>query len=180
MKLLLSASVAAAIAAFALPAAASPAFDAFRKVCGDSHADFAAIKAALAGPGWTSADVHPTNMEGVTPDESIARATTAGGQRVTVDAWIGKKGAYNITACTAKVVGGAPADLAREAQAWLGFAPASVDSGKSTWRYGVTGGKPAAVDKAGFNAAAAGTGLFFFNLFPETGDVVLDMLKIKS
>jgi len=180
MRLIAPMIAAACVAFLALPAAASPAFDAFRQACGDNHTDFAAIKTALAGSAWTPADVQPTNMENVTLTESIARTASVGGARVTVFAWEGTKGAFHVTACTARVAKGALGELTHESQAWLGFAPASVDGGKSTWRYGETGGKPAAAEQAGYQAAAGGGGLFFYNVFADHGDIVLDLLKIKS
>ena len=172
--------LAAAVASLALPAASSPAFDTFRQVCGDNHTDFASIKAALAAPGWAPADVLPNSMEGVTPTEGVARVRTVGSQQITVYAWIGMKGAFHLTACTAKVTKIDLSAAAQESQAWLGFAPESSAGGKSTWRYGETGGVRAAVQQAGFQAAADGGGLFFFNVFADHGEAVLDLLKIKS
>jgi hypothetical protein len=173
-------ALAAALGAFALPAAASPAFDTFRQVCGDNHADFAAIKAALAGPGWKPTDVLPNNMEGVTPTEGMARARLVGDQQITIYAWIGMKGQFHLTACTAKVTKVTVDAAAQEAQAWIGFAPESATNGKSTWRYGETGGARAAVQQSGYQAAADAGGLYFFNVFADHGEAVLDLLKIKS
>jgi len=171
---------AATVVALALPAAASPSFDAFRRVCGDTHADFAAIKSALGAATWGPTEVAPTNMEGVTPDESIARTTTVGDARVTIFAWVGTRGAYHVTACTARVTKLPVDGAARETQGWLGFAAQSADAGKSTWRYSDTAGGHAGVDKAGYEAAAAAGGLFFLNVFADHGEAVLDLLKIKS
>jgi hypothetical protein len=172
--------LAAAVASLALPAAASPAFDAFRQVCGDSHGDFAAIRTALAAPGWAPADVLPNSMEGVTPTEGVARVRKVGDQQITIYAWIGMKGAFHLTACTAKVSKIDLGAATQDAQTWVGFAPESAAGGKSTWRYGETGGARAAVQQAGFQAAADGGGLFFFNVFADHGEAVLDLLKIKS
>jgi hypothetical protein len=171
---------AALIAAIALPAAASPGFDAFRKVCGDSNGDFTAIKAALGESGWAPSEILPTNMEGVTPTESIARSRTFGDQKVTIFSWIGMRGQFHLTACTARVTKLDLAPASQEAQAWVGFAPGSTENGKSTWRFGENGQAKAAVQKDGFQAAADGGGLFFFNLFSDHGETVLDLLKIKS
>jgi hypothetical protein len=175
--------MAAALAvSIALPAAASPAFDAFKKACGDSHADFAAIKAALAGHDWAPTEILPTNMEGVTPTEGVARTATIGNERVSIYAWEGLKGQFHLTACTARVAALPLAQANGEAKAWLGFAPESAN-GKSTWRYGLTNGAPAAVnmaDKTAPQAAAAADGLFFLNVFTDHGEVVIDLLKIKS
>jgi hypothetical protein len=178
---LFSTSVAAAIAAcLALPAAASPGFDVFRKVCVDTHGDFPAVKTVLSGSGWSPTDVQPTTMEGVTPTEGIARMTKAGESQVAIYAWTGVKGAIKLSACTARLSRADLAGVSAEARSWLGFAPEATTGGKSTWRYGETGGKPVATVAAGYQAAAAAEGLYFLNVFSDRGQVVVDLLKIKS
>src|SRR5215471_10179097 len=102
MKPLTLVAGAAALACAAAPAFAGPAFDAFRKVCGDSHGDFAAIKAAAEGGGWTPTEVAPSTMEGVTVTESLARQTAAGGTKLTLFAWQGSKGAVQVSGCTVR------------------------------------------------------------------------------
>ncbi len=182
MRLLEATFVGALAASFGLPAAASPAFDAFKKVCGDTHADFTAVKAALGEAGWTPTEVLPTNMEGVSPTEGIARTSTIGNEHVAVYAWEGTKGQFHLSACTARVRALQLGQANNEAKTWLGLAPENAN-GKSTWRYGLTSGAPAAFnmsDQAATQAAAASGGLYFFNVFVDHGEVVLDLLKIKS
>jgi hypothetical protein len=181
MRILGASLIAAFAASIALPAAAaSPAFESFKKICGDTHADFAAIKAGLAGKEWASAEVQPTNMQGVTPTEGIARTTTIGNERIAIYAWEGMKGQFHLTACTARVTSLQLGEANGDAKSWLGFPPESADNGKSTWRYGVANGAAAAVKQADFQAAAGGGGLYFLNLFADHGEVVIDLLKIKS
>ena len=84
--------ISAALAALAAPAMASPGVDAFKKVCGDTHADFDAVKAALGAPGWTVTEAQQNAMPGVTPTEGIARRRVEGGSEITVNAWTGLKG----------------------------------------------------------------------------------------
>ncbi len=180
MRLLGATLIAALAATIALPATASPAFDVFKKVCGDSHADLAAIKTALAAPGWASTEILPTNMEGVTPSEGIARTSTVGGERISVYAWEGLKGQFHLTACTARVTHLELGQANGEAKSWLGFPPESDANGKTTWRYGMANGAMSAVKQADFQAATAAGGLYFFNVFADHGEVVLDLLKIKS
>ena len=183
MKFLGATAIVALAASIGVPAAAaSPAFDAFKKVCGDTHANFADIKSALAGPGWTSTEVLPTNMEGVTPTEGVARTSTAGNEQIAVYAWEGTKGQFHLVACTARVKQLKLGEANGDAKVWLGFAPDNAN-GKSTWRYGLTNGAPAAVNmtnQAATQAAAAGDGLYFLNVFSDHDEVVIDLLKIKS
>lgn len=177
-----AAAIAAIAASIGFSAAASPAFDTFKKVCGDTHARIADIKSALANPGWTPTEVLPTNMEGVTPTEGIARTSMAGNEQISVYAWEGMKGQFHLVACTARVKQLKLGEATGEAKAWLGFAPESAN-GKSTWRFGLTNGAPAAVNltnQAATQAAAAGEGLFFLNVFTDHDEVVIDLLKIKS
>ncbi|HEY1415899.1 MAG TPA: hypothetical protein VGF42_08440 [Caulobacteraceae bacterium] len=180
MNILKATFLAALASCVALPAAASPAFDAFKKICGDTHTDFAAVKAALGGAGWTTTEVLPTNMEGVTPTEGIARTSTVGNERVSIYAWQGIKGQFHLTACTARVTQFQLAQAIGDAKTWLGFPPETDAKGKSTWRYGLTNGAWTPVKQADFQTAAGAGGLYFFNVFADHGEVVLDLLMIKS
>ena len=169
----------AMLVAAAGPVAASPAFDAFNKVCGDTHGDFNAVKTAVSGAGWAPTEVHPATMEGVTVSESLARAATvANGVRVTLFAWQGTKGAVHISACTMRVTKETYADLSKAAQAWTGFAPQTADAGKTVWRFADDTRK--AVAPADYNAAAAGGGLDFFTVSADRAETILDLLHIKS
>ena len=178
MKFLAYAMIAASLVAS--PALASPAFDSFRQVCGDTHADFTAIKIALSGAAWTPTDAAPMTMEGVTVTESVARQANFGGEKVTVDAWTGMRGAFHVTACTVRAPKNAAGAADKDSQAWLGFAPQAKDGGKLTWRFGDDGAKLAALDPSGYQAAVGKGGLYFYNLSTEQSDAVLDLLKIQS
>ena len=177
MRLIL---ISAALAAFAAPAAASPGVDAFKTVCGDTHADFAAVKTALAAPGWTVTEAAQNPLPGVTPTEGIARRRIDGGSEITVNAWTGEKGTYHLTACTVKVTKITVDAAVQETKAWIGFAPESTAGDKTTWRYSETGGTRAAVAQPAYETAAAAAGLFFLNVFADNGAAVIDLLKIKS
>ncbi|HWD67528.1 MAG TPA: hypothetical protein VG227_06155 [Caulobacteraceae bacterium] len=179
MNILKATFVAALATSFGFPAAASPAFDAFKKICGDTRADFPAVKAALGGTGWTPTEILPTNMEGVTPTEGIARTSTVGNQRIAIYAWVGPKPPYQLMSCTAHVPSLQQGQATAEVRAWLGVAPETSSSAKATWRYGLTNGAPTAVTSAGFEPAAAGDGLYFLNVLTEGGEVVIDLLKIR-
>jgi hypothetical protein len=172
---------AAVLLAAASPVAASPAFDSFKKVCGDTHGDFNAVKIAVNAGGWAPTEVHPATMEGVAVTESLARAATvANGVRVTLFAWQGTKAAVHISACTMRVTKETYADLDKEAQTWAGFAPQTADTGKNVWRFTEVGTTRTALGPADYNAAAAGGGLNFFTVSADRAETILDLLHIKS
>jgi len=173
------AGVAIAIS-LASPAFASPAFDAFRKVCGDTHGDFSATKAAADAGHWVPTEVAPNTMEGVTIDESLARQITVGPARLTLFAWHGSKGTVQVSACTIKLTQTPFSGLADDAKAWVGFAPETSSATKAVWRYTETGGTKSAVQKADYDKAAAAGGLDFFTVSQLGAETVLDLLKIKS
>lgn len=166
--------------ALASPALASPVFDAFQKVCGDTHGDFAATKAAVDAGHWVPTEVAPNTMEGVTITESLARQITVGGARLTLFAWRGSKGTVQVIACTIKVTQTPFAGLADDAKAWVGFAPEAATATKAVWRYTETGGAKSAVQKANYDKAAAAGGLDFLTVSQLGPETVLDLLKIKS
>jgi hypothetical protein len=155
-------------------------FDAFRNVCGDSHGDFAAIKAAADAGHWVPTEVAPNTMEGVTVAESVARQITVGGAKMTLFAWRGSKGTVQVTACTVKVTQAPFAGLADDAKTWVGFAPEAATGAKAVWRYTENAGVKSAVQKADYDKAAAAGGLDFFTVSQVGPETVLDLLKIKS
>jgi hypothetical protein len=163
-----------------MPAAASPAFDGFQTVCGDTHLDFAAVKSATDAGHWVPTEVQPTTMEGVTVVESLARTVVAGGAKLTLFAWHGTKGAVQVSACTVRVSPAKFADLAHDAGAWVGFGPQVADPNKSVWQFTENAGARKAVQKADYNTAAAAGGLDFFTVTAAGPETILDLLKIKS
>lgn len=181
MNLLLRTAMAAAFIVAAMPAAASPAFDGFRAVCGDSHADFAAVKAAVDAGHWVPTEVQAATMEGVTITESLARTVVAGAAKLTLFAWHGSKGDVQVSACTVRVSPAKFADMAADAKGWVGFAPQSADTAKAIWQFTDAAGAHKALQKSEFTAAAATPGgLEFFTVKPDGSEVILDLLKIKS
>ncbi|HXV00365.1 MAG TPA: hypothetical protein VG166_07695 [Caulobacteraceae bacterium] len=177
-----SGAIAAAVlvAAAAGPAAASPAFEAFRQVCADSHADFAAAKTALATGAWRPAEVHAATMQGVTVAESVTRAEAAGPVKLTAFAWHGTKGAVQISACTVRISPMPLPAIAKEARDWAGFEPQVATPSQDVWRYTSAGSAHTSLQPPEYNAAAAGAGLEFFTVSADGADTVLDLLKIKS
>src|SRR5258706_12307882 len=78
---LIKISLAAAFCAAASSVVASPAedtFNAFRHVCGDTHADYAAAVSTAGQSGWKSSDASGAGMPGVTVIEKAALTKSAG------------------------------------------------------------------------------------------------------
>jgi hypothetical protein len=170
----------ALLVAAAGPVAASPAFDAFRQVCGDTHGDFTAVKAAVASTEWRPTEVKPATMAGVTVTESLARTEVAGAAKVTVYAWHGTKGTVQVNVCTVRVSLMHFAELARESQGWAGFTPQTTGETKNVWRFTEASGAHKALQQSEYDAAAAGAGLEFFTVSADGVDTLLDLLTIKS
>lgn len=173
-------ATAALALAMALPAVASPAFDGFKAVCGDTHLDFAAVKSAADAGHWAPTEVQSSTMEGVTVAESLARTVVAGGAKLTLFAWHGTKGAVQVSACTVRVSPGKFSDLSHDAAAWAGFAPQVASANKSVWQFTENAGALKPVQKTEYNAAAAAGGLEFFTVTGVGPEAILDLLKIKS
>ena len=167
-------------AALAAPAGASPAFDGFRTVCGDSHLDFAAIQSAADAGHWVPAEVRAPTMQGVKVVESLARTVTVGGSKLTLFAWHGTKNAVQVSACTVRATKAKFADLVTDAQGWAGYAPQTADAGKSAWQFTETAGARKALQKSDYTAAVADGGLEFFTVSADHAEIILDLLKIKS
>ncbi len=169
-----------AAAVLALPAAASPAFDAFAKVCGDTHVDYPSIVSALDYKTWKPTQVTSSTMEGATVSDKISRAATIDDKALTLFAWKGTKSPYQFTACTIRVAGGKLEALTADAQAWAGFAPQTADGKKANFRFSQDGAVRKAVEKSDYDAAAAGAGLEFLTVSQDGSETILDLLKIKK
>ena len=181
MRLVHLGLTAAFCAGLALPvAAASPAFDAFARVCGDTHVDYSAIVNALDFKVWKPTPVTSATMDGATVSDKVSRGATIGDTPLTLFAWKGTKGPYQFTACTIRVSGGKLDAFTTEAQAWAGFAPQTAEAKKANFRFIQEGGARKAVEKAEYEAAAAGAGLEFLTVSQDGPDTILDLLKIKK
>jgi len=173
----------AVVAAIAAPAAAgTPVFEAFRKVCGDTHADYASIVSALNTNGWKQVDTKGSTMEGVKVTDSISRGLTVGESHLTLFAWRGAKGDVQISACTVRASPAKSDPLKADARTWTGFDPQSVDaqSGRIGYQFTDDADAHRALAKTDYDAAAAGAGLELMTLSTDGSDTILDLLKIKK
>lgn len=172
----------AALAASSAPGASGDAwFDAFTQVCGDTHADYAAVVAAAQAGGWTAAEVSSAPMDKVTVAETLSRATKVDGVALTLSAWHGAtKSGVTVTGCTVRVSKADVAGAGTAAQAWLGFAPQVADAHKTAFHFTEADGARKAVDASQNEAAAGGAGLQMLTISGDAKGTVLDLLKIKK
>jgi len=176
------ASAALAVALFALPgvAAAAPAFDAFRQICGDTRADYAAVVTAANAGGWAAADVKAEMMEGVVVSAQVSRSKTVAGDKLVLQTWTGLKGAYKITACTVRASNSKTDEIKAAVQAWVGFAPQASDPKSITFRFADEAGARRALTQADYDTAAAGPGLEMLTVSNDGTDTIIDLLNVKK
>ena len=176
----------AALAAIAAPASASQAddtFKAFRQVCGDTRADYAAASAAAAQNGWKATDVMGNAMPGVTLVEKAGRSRSVGDAALVVSMTHGtaaKDPTVNVYTCTLQTDRGGYPELKGQAQTWLGFAPAASTDTLTTFRFTEENGKLRAAADSDFNAAAAGTGMQILTVKRDGASAILDYVKIRK
>ncbi len=155
-------------------------FGAFEAVCLTPNAGFAGVQAAAGG--WHDTEVTgASTLPGVTVSDHLSKASKAGGVPVTLFAWTGTtKSGVHVSGCTVRIAKPAFDELQGAAAAYTGFAAQDASPKKAVFRYTPAAAKPTALDKSGFDAAAAGEGM---DILTVTGDVhgaVLDLLKIKK
>ena len=183
---LIKISLAAAFCAAASSVVASPAedtFNAFRHVCGDTHADYAAAVSAAGQSGWKASDASGAGMPGVAIIEKTALTKSAGNAALILSVTRGtaNKGAVNISTCTVQTNRGSGfADLQAQAQTWLGFAPHDTSASAVTYRFTDDNGAPKAVADTEIDAAAAGAGMMIVTIKKDGANATLDYVKIKK
>lgn len=171
----------AAAPALAAPAPANVAFDAFAKVCADTHVDYPAVVAAADANGWKPSDVSSATMDGVQVTDKLSRGSKVGDTALTLFAWRGTaKGGVQVSACTVRVTKTDFAGLQAAAQAWLGFGPQDAPAKKAIFRYTEADGAHHALTSSEYDAAAAGAGMEILTISPDAKGTVLDLLKIKK
>ncbi len=155
-------------------------FAAFQTVCLTPNADFETVRAAASA--WRDTEVTgDATLPGVVVASRLTKATKVGGVPLTLFAWSGAtKAGVHVSACTVRVTKPDFDEIQGAAAAYTGFAAQDSAPKKAVFRYTRTASKPIAIDKAGFDAAAAGEGM---DILTVTGDVhgsVIDLLKIKK
>ncbi len=180
-KIALAAALIAATATPAFAAVGDGAFDAFRQVCGDTNADYAAVVAASGGEGWKTADIAAPAMGGVTFTDQMSRTKIASGDEVTLIAAQGKAGnGIHVSICTVYGPPAAMAEFRSRAAKWLGFDPHDSNDKTATFHFSNDGGKLSNVADSGTDAAAAGPGLDVLTVKTDSGKSILDLIKIKK
>lgn len=176
--------IGALLAGAAAPALAAPdgaqSFAAFVKVCGATHVDYPAVQAAADANGWKPTQVKSDAFPGATVTESLSRDSSVGGSALTLYAWRGAKGAFQMSECTVRVGKGQFAEMQGLAQSWLGFAPQSATAKKATFLFTDQGDTHKALASADQDAAAAGTGMQILTVGGDDDGAILGILKIKK
>ncbi|MGH7746736.1 MAG: hypothetical protein ACREQ5_18570 [Candidatus Dormibacteria bacterium] len=175
-------------AALGLPAAAAPAgaaadaaFDAFQKVCGDTHADYGQVAAASNVEGWRDSDVLAQTMPGVSITDKLARTKSLDGGQATLFATRGvTKAGFKVATCTVYADKDALATFKERAARWTGFAPHDSDAQTATWHFTNEGATLKPVADAEVEAAAGGSGMQMLTVKVENGKALLDYVKISK
>ena len=181
------ATLATALGALATSGAAlagdpTPAFGAFVAVCGDTGADFAAVKAGADAHGWGSTDT-PTDasMPGVTVSNQLSRATTADRTGLVLSAWNGvTKSGVKVSDCTVHVAATNFDALRQNASSWTSFAPVESTPKKVVFRFTNDTKGRRALTSAEYDAAANGAGLQILTVSGDANGAVLDLMMIKK
>ncbi len=174
---------AATIAVLALPISAmaadvsDPTFEAFRKLCGDTHAEYANVKAASDADGWKDAEVLADDPPNVSLTDKMARAKGAGSGEMRLRATRGlqatKTGNIVVSSCVVSSDGGAPGLLDR-AKAWLKVDPWTTDTGKESFLLTFKGDTPAVLAQADIGAAIAAGGAHLLKFKQDGATEILD------
>jgi hypothetical protein len=162
-------------------AAADPMpFGAFEAVCLTPNAEFQAVKSAAAA--WRDTEVvGASTFPNATVTEKLSKASKVGGVPVTLFAWTGTlKSGVRVSGCTVRVSKPDFDEIKVAAATYTGFAAQDSDAKKVVFRYTPAAAKPTAIDKSGFDAAAAGEGIDILTITGDVHGAVLDLLKIKK
>ena len=184
MNLILSASIAGLVGLTATTTvqAANDAtpFGAFEAVCLTPNAEFQSVKAAASA--WHDTEVTgASTFPNATVTEKLSKAFKVGGVPVTLFAWTGTlKSGVRVCGCTVRVSKPAFGEIETAATAYAGFSPQDSDPKKAVFRYTPAAAKPTAIDKSGFDAAAASEGIDILTVSGDVHGAVIDLLKIKK
>ena len=181
-------AVAAAVLAFPLSAFAAgtgddPAFDAFRKLCGDTAADYAAVVKAAAADGWHDTEVIADDLPGVSVTDKAARAKGDGQAEVRLRATRGlravKNGQITVSTCTVSADNEPPGLLDR-AQAWLHMAPMNADSEKASYLLTLDGANRVVLAQGDIDAAVGKGGAHLLKFKQDGGSEILDYERFSK
>ena len=167
-------------AASAQAASDATPFGAFEAVCLTPNADFQAVKPAAIT--WRDTEVTgASTFPNATVTDKLSKASKVGGIPVTLFAWTGTlKSGVHVSGCTVRVSKPDFDEIKVAAATYTGFAPQDSDPKKVVFRYTPASARPTAIDKTGFDAAAAGEGIDILTITGDVHGAVFDLLKIKK
>jgi hypothetical protein len=183
IRISLAAAAAAAIATPALADQAGDTFNAFRAVCGDTHADYTAAIAAAGKTGWQASQFAGAVMGGVTVIDKADRGKAIGDASLVLTMMHGtavKDPTVNVYTCTLQTDRGGYPALKSAVQGWLGFDPASTTDSVTTYRFTEENGKFRAAAASEFDSAAAAGGMEILTVKRDGNTAILDYVKIKK
>jgi len=184
LRMTLAAAAATALAAPAAAATADDTFNAFKLVCGDTHADYAAAVTAAGKNSWKQTNVMADTMKGVTVLEKAARTRSVNDQTLMLFVTRGTAKAggadVGVSTCTVQTDRGAFPELTALTQAWLGLPAAVTTDTTATFRFTEDGGVHKAVGPSDLDAAAAGAGMDIITVRRDGANATLDFVKIKK
>ncbi len=149
-------------------------------MCLTPNADILAVKAAASS--WRDTEVTgASTFPNATVTEKLSKASKVGGVPVTLFAWTGTlKSGVHVSGCTVRVSIPDFAVIKVAAADFTGFAAQDSDAKKAVFRYTPSAAKPTAIDRTGFDAAAAGEGIDILTITNDVHGAVIDLLKIKK
>ncbi|MGH7089614.1 MAG: hypothetical protein ACREFQ_12015 [Stellaceae bacterium] len=185
MNLIKTSAAAILAASIGLPASAAVgdgAFDAFVKICGAAHADYAAVNSVSTADGWKDSDVVVQAMSGVTATDRLSRAKTVAGEDLTLLATSGvTKNGLKVSTCTVYAPTADFAELERRAGAWLGFAPHDTAGQSETFHFTNSGAALRNVADADVETVASSAGgMQVLTVKIDGGHAILDLVKIAK
>jgi hypothetical protein len=174
--------LAAPIAASAAPQT-DPAFDAFRKYCGDTGADFTAAVKAADADGWKDTQVIADTLPGVSVTQKAARTTGAGPDALRLLITSGlrstKSGDIVVSTCTVSSDTAVPGLLGR-AQAWLNMATMSADTDKASYLLTMNGGTRTLLATGDIDAAVGKGGAHLLKFKEDANSEILDYERFSK
>ncbi|MHB8528463.1 MAG: hypothetical protein ACYC8V_03010 [Caulobacteraceae bacterium] len=181
LKILLTAAFLSAVALPASAAVGDATFDAFQRVCGDTHADYPAVASVSNADGWKNSDVLASPMSGVTVSEKLARTKIVDGGELTLDATSGlTKSGFKVSTCRVHGAKAGFSVIKARAERWLGLAPHDSTAESTTFHFTGDGAKFKSVADNEADAAAAGDGMQILTIKLDGGRTVLDYVKIRK
>jgi hypothetical protein len=176
-------ALAAPISAMAADAG-DPTFEAFRKLCGATHAEYANVKAAADADGWKDdPGVLGDDPPNVSITDKMAASKGAGANEMRLRATRGlqttKTGNIVVSSCVISTDGGQPGLLDR-AKTWLKVDPWTTDTGKESFLLTFKGDNAAVLAQGDIGTAIGAGGAHLLKFRQDGGAETLDYERFSQ